>query len=158
MELMLTNMQTSANGRKFIEGWEGLFLKTYDDGTGTLTIGYGHTTAAGRPVVVSGMTIPQPPAGAILAADLASVEAEVSRLVTATIDQNQFDALVSFEFNTGGLGRSSLLIAVNDSKPGATVQADFGLWVMGGGRVMQGLVRRRAAEYVLYSTGQVQGP
>jgi lysozyme len=149
---------TSPNGRKFIEDWEGLFLKTYDDGTGTLTIGYGHTSAAGPPVVVPGMVITEEQADAILAADLASVEAEVNRLVTAEINQNQGDALVSFDFNTGGLGRSSLLNAVNEGKSPATVQADFGLWVMGGGRVMQGLVRRRAAEYVLYSTGQIVGP
>jgi lysozyme len=149
---------TSPNGRKFIEGWEGAYFSTYDDGTGVLTIGYGHTSAAGPPTVLPGMMITAPQADAILSADLASVEAEVNRLVTAQINQNQFDALVSFDFNTGGLSRSSLLVAVNDGKAPATIQADFGLWVMGGGRVMQGLVRRRAAEYVLYSTGQVTGP
>lgn len=151
-------MKTSTNGRQFIEDWEGLYLTTYDDGTGTLTIGYGHTTAAGPPTVVPNMRITPSQADAILAADLASVEAEVNRMVTAEINQNQYDALVSFDFNTGGLARSSLLAAVNDSKPPATVQADFGLWVSGGGRVMQGLVRRRAAEYTLYSTGKVVGP
>ena len=61
-------MKTSTNGRQLIESFEGLFLETYDDsddrivapgGTsrGTLTIGYGHTTAAGPPKVTPGMKI-----------------------------------------------------------------------------------------------------
>ena len=150
--------KTSDNGRHFIEQWEGLFLRTYDDGTGTLTIGYGHTSAAGRPVVTSGMTITQDEADMILASDLASVEIEVNRLVKATIVQAQFDALVSFEFNTGGLARSSLLHAINQQATDATIQHDFMMWVIGGGRVMQGLVRRRAAEFTLCSTGKVVGP
>lgn len=149
--------KTSDNGRKFIELWEGLYLKTYDDGTGTLTIGYGHTTAAGPPAVHPGMTITQEQADAILAADLASVEIEVNHYVTATIDQNQFDALVSFDFNTGGLARSSALRDVN-AKDFAAVPAALDLWDIGGGRVMAGLLKRRKAEGVLFMTGAVTGP
>jgi lysozyme len=150
---------TSPNGRKFIEAWEGLYLRTYDDGTGVLTIGYGHTTAAGPPKVLPGMVITEAQADSILAADLASVEAEVSHLITNQhLIQQQFDALVSFDFNTGGLHRSSLLIAVNDEKPLDVIKADFGKWCFGGGHPMQGLARRRAAEFTLYSTGNVVGP
>ena len=144
-------MKTSPAGRKFIEGWEGLFLHTYNDGTGVLTIGYGHTTPAGPPAVTPGMVISETDADAILAADLASVEANVNRLVRTPINQNQFDALVSFDFNTGGLGRSSVLRDVN-SNLFSHVADDLNLWVHGGGHVMLGLVRRRRAEGVLFNT------
>lgn len=149
-------MQTSPNGRKFIEEWEGLSLHTYDDGTGTLTIGYGHTSAAGLPRVHRGMIITAAEADAILASDLAAVEADVNHHVTAPINQNQFDALVSFDFNTGGLDRSSVLRDVNSGHPDK-VAADLLLWDHGGGRFMQGLYNRRKAEGVLFNT-PVQTP
>ena len=156
-------MKTSDNGRKFIEGFEGLFLQSYDDANdhivaagespiGVLTIGYGHTDAAGPPHVYPGMTIDQATADAILAADLASVEIEVSHLVTVEFNQNQFDALVSFQFNTGGLGRSSALRDINNQKFD-NVPADLALWNRAGGRVLAGLVRRRAAEGALFMQG-----
>ena len=52
-----SNFQRSLapNGRAFIEAWEGLYLKAYDDGTGVWTIGYGHTTPAGLPRVYPGI-------------------------------------------------------------------------------------------------------
>lgn len=150
-------MKTSDNGRKFIEQWEGLFLHTYDDGVGVPTIGYGHTSAAGPPHVIYGMTITQMQADQILAADLASVEIDVNRMVKVPINQNQFDALVSFHFNTGGLGRSSVLRAINSNHFG-DVPADLNMWVKGGGHVMLGLVRRRKAEGQLFMTGMGSMP
>ena len=155
-------MQTSINGRKFIEGFEGLFLQSYDDANdhivaagestiGVLTIGYGHTDAAGPPHVYPGMTIDQATADAILAADLASVEIEVNHLVTVELNQNQFDALVSFQFNTGGLGRSSALRDINNQRFD-NVPTDLALWNRAGGRVLAGLVRRRTAEGKLFTT------
>jgi lysozyme len=153
--------KTSDNGRKFIEQWEGLYLTTYNDGTGTLTIGYGHTSAAGLPRVYPGMTITQEQADAILASDLASVETDVNQHVTGTIDQNQFDALVSFDFNTGALDRSNVLAAVNAGNFSA-VPVCLNMWchatVNGQLVVMQGLLRRRQAEGVLFNTGTVTGP
>ena len=142
-------MNTSA-GRKFIEGWEGLYLHTYDDGTGVLTIGYGHTSAAGPPHVYHGMTITAAQADQILASDLAAVELDVNHFVKVPINQNQYDALVSFDFNTGALGRSNVLRSVN-SGHFSEVPADLMMWVHGGGRVMQGLVNRRRAESALFT-------
>src|SRR5882672_9116079 len=119
-------MKTSNAGRKFIESWEGLILQAYDDANdhivppgqrpiGTLTIGYGHTDAAGPPKVSVGQKITEQEADAFLASDLASVENEVNHLVKVPLNQNQFDALVSFQFNTVWLGHSgcSLLSALN---------------------------------------------
>ncbi len=142
-------MKTSDNGRKFIEGWEGLFLHAYNDGTGVWTIGYGHTTAAGPPRVYPGQSITGQQADDILSADLHSVENEVNRVVSYPINQNQYDALVSFDFNTGALHRSSLLRDIN-ARQLSRVHDDFMMWVHAGGRVLRGLVRRRTAESRLF--------
>lgn len=157
-------MKTSDNGRHFIEQWEGLFLQSYDDLTervvgpgdpvhGTLTIGYGHTSEAGPPRVYAGMKITKEEADAIMAADLASVEANVNHHVTVPLTQNQFDALVSFDFNTGGLDHSSALRDIQNNQFDR-VPADLNLWVRSKGQVLKGLVRRRHAEGVLFSTPQ----
>lgn len=150
-------MKTSPNGRTFIETWEGPALKAYNDGTGVWTIGYGHTSAAGLPRVYPGMAITQAEADAILASDLASVEADVNHHVTATINQNEFDALVSFDYNTGGLNRSSLLADINSGHIDR-IGHDLSLWDIGGGRVMPGLAKRRHAEFVLFTTGTIVKP
>ncbi len=142
-------MKTSDRGRMFIESWEGLYLHAYDDGTGVWTIGYGHTTAAGPPRVYPGQRITAQQADDILSADLHSVENEVNRVVSYPINQNQFDALVSFDFNTGGLHRSSLLRDINAGRLGR-VHNDFMMWVHAGGRVLRGLVNRRTAESRLF--------
>jgi lysozyme len=142
-------MKTSPAGRKFIEQFEGLFLHTYNDGVGVATIGYGHTSAAGPPQVHYGMVITEAQADQFLAADLASVEADVNRLVVVAINQNQFDALVSFHFNTGALGRSNVLRAINTHQ-NQLVPGDLMMWCHAGGRVLAGLVRRRKAEGVMF--------
>lgn len=138
-------MQTSSAGRKFIETFEGLYLHAYDDGTGTWTIGYGHTTAAGLPRVHPGMVITEQQADAILSSDLAAVEADINHHVKVPITQYQFDAFSSFDFNTGGLDRSSALMAFNLDHP-ALVPGDLMKWVYAGGRVLPGLQRRRRGE------------
>jgi lysozyme len=159
-------MQTSPNGRAFIEAFEGLILKAYDDVNdrvvqpgehvaGTLTIGYGHTSAAGPPKVVIGMAIDHAEADGILATDLVAVEMQVAHLVKPVLNQDQFDALVSFQFNTGWLGHPncSLLKALNAGNF-ALAENDFALFDMAGGKVLAGLQRRRAAEKLMFE-GQV---
>ncbi len=117
-------MKTSSKGLAFIEKEEGVILQSYDDFNdkkvnegdvikGTLTIGTGHTSAAGPPKVYAGQKITRLEADKILADDLSKVEHQVNNLVKVPITQNQFDALVSFQFNTGGLGRSSALRLLN---------------------------------------------
>jgi lysozyme len=155
-------MQTSEAGRRMIEGFEGLFLDAYDDATekvvkpgqhvhGTLTIGYGHTRDAGPPGVYVGMEITKDQADAILASDLTAVEIEVNHLVKVPLNQNQFDALVSFQFNTGWLTHqhSSLLTALNADNY-SLADEDFMLYDRANGKVLEGLDRRRAAEKKLF--------
>ena len=162
-------MQTGAKGLALIKSFEGCILQAYDDYNdriathmqlvrGTLTIGWGHTSAAGPPPVAIGMTITQDQANQILAADLVPVEAEVAKYVTAPLNQNQFDALVSFPFNTGWLGHPgcSLTRALNAGNY-TLAAADFSLYDMASGRVLTGLVRRRKAEADLFNTPVTAG-
>lgn len=147
-------MKTSDNGRAFIEAFEGLFLHAYNDGTGVITIGYGHTNLAGVPPrVYVGQTITEAQADAILAADLAAVEKDVERFIKVRMTQAQSDALVSFHFNTGSLGKSSIDDKINagnlDGAMNTLLQYDHA-----GGRQMDGLTRRRQAERLMF-TGQV---
>lgn len=142
-------MKTSSNGRQLIEQFEGLFLKTYNDGTGVLTIGYGHTSSAGSPKVVPGLQITRDQADQILSSDLARVEAQVANMVKTPLNQNQFDALVSFTFNLGPRPNSTLIkkINANDFQGAAD---EFAKWNRAGGKVLLGLTRRRAAERQLF--------
>jgi lysozyme len=147
-------MKTSADGRAFIEAFEGKFLHTYDDGTGVLTIGYGHTTMAGPPAVYRGQTITDAECDAILAADLGNVEANVSKCITVSMGQSQFDALVSFDFNTGALAKSSIAAKINAGNHDAAMSTLL-MYDHAGGRQMDGLTRRRQAERLMF-VGQVQ--
>ena len=153
-------MKTSPNGRHLIESFEGLILQTYDDYNdhivntgdtvhGVLTIGYGHTNAAGPPSIHIGQTISKDEADQILGSDLGRVEGEVTKLVHVSLNQNQFDALVSFQFNTGALVHSSALPLLNEGK--YVEAADhLLLYNKAGGKVLAGLITRRKAEHKLF--------
>jgi lysozyme len=142
-------MKTSIKGRLLIEQFEGLYLTAYDDGFGTLTIGYGHTTAAGLPQVTVGQTITKEEADTILSTDLEKVELIVTELVHVELTQSMFDALVSFEFNTGALRGSTLLKYLNEGNIHAAAD-QFLLWDHAKGRVVEGLLKRREAEKELF--------
>jgi len=161
-------MKTSQVGLNLIEEFEGLILQAYDDANdrvvssgdtvrGTLTIGYGHTTSAGPPKVYPGQTITEKEANELLANDLALVEKDVNSLVKVPLNQNQFDALVSFHYNTGGLGKSTLLRKLNQ-KDYTGAAEEFGNWIRGNGQVLQGLVRRRKAERELFLKPYAEPP
>ncbi len=144
-------MRTSTTGQRLIAEFEGCNLTAYKCPAGIWTIGIGHTSAAGAPAVKSGMRITQTEADDILARDLVRFEDAVSRLVRVPINQNQFDALVSFAFNLGegALASSTLLKKLNAGDyEGAADQ--FARWNKAGGKVLAGLTRRRAAEADLF--------
>jgi len=142
----------NAAGLSLIQQWEGLKLTAYKDVAGIWTIGYGHTSAAGSPSVTPGMTITKAEASRILQNDLAKFEARVERLVTVSLTENQFATLVSFDFNTGALHKSTLLKKLNKGDYNA-VPAELAKWVNAGGKKVQGLVNRRAAEAGLWAKG-----
>ncbi len=142
----------NAAGLSLIKQWEGLKTTAYKDVAGILTIGYGHTSAAGAPKVTPGMAIGDKEAERILQNDLAKFEARVERLVTVPVNDNQFAVLVSFDFNTGALHKSTLLKKLNKGDY-AAVPGELAKWVNAGGRKVQGLVNRRAAEAGLWAKG-----
>jgi len=144
-------VKTSSDGRRLIEAFEGLFLKAYDDGEGVLTIGYGHTSAAGRPRVYPGQTITADRADSILSDDLVQVEMRVGKLIDVAMSQNEFDALVSFEFNTGDLGKSSIPAKIGAGRKDEAMTTLL-QYVHGTntGKVYVGLARRRRAEKMMF--------
>jgi lysozyme len=130
-----------------LKKFEGCKLKAYKCPAGIWTIGYGHTSAAGEPVVTEGMTITQEEAEAILKRDLAKYEKPVVDLVKVPLTQHQFDVLVDFAYNAGvgNLKTSTLLKKVNAGDFDA-VPTELMKWTKGGGKELPGLVRRRRAE------------
>lgn len=136
-------------GLALIQRWEGLRLTAYQDVAGVWTIGYGHTRDV-RP----GQTITEAEATALLRADLAEAEAAVTRLVKVPLTDGQFAALVSFVFNVGqgAFGSSTLLRRLNSGDYDA-VPGELARWSRAGGRVVQGLANRRAAEAGLWARG-----
>lgn len=140
-------MEISQKGIDLIKRFEGCRLTSYKCPAGILTVGYGHTGSD----VHAGMTITQNEADNLLKMDLIVHVNNVNKLVKVPLNQNQFDALVSLEYNVGygALAGSTLLRLLNagDYK-GAGGQ--FGRWVYGGGKILPGLVRRRKAETLLF--------
>ena len=141
-------MQMSQEGiDALLKKFEGCKLKAYRCPAGVCTIGYGHTSAAGNPTVVDGLTIRQDQAEAILRSDLVKYETAVHNMVEQPLTQHQFDVLVDFAYNAGvgNLKSSTLLKKVNAGQFDA-VPAELMKWTKGGGKVLAGLVRRRQAE------------
>jgi len=134
-------------GVALIKEFEGCKLKAYQDIVGVWTVGYGATGAD----VTEGLEITQEEADKRLLADIEQFERGVSRVVKVPLTDNQLAALVSFTYNLGigSLWRSTLLQLLNKGDyEGA--KNEFGKWVMAGGKRVDGLVRRRAAEAALF--------
>jgi GH24 family phage-related lysozyme (muramidase) len=145
-------MKTSYAGRAFIAREEGIVLVAYRDTAGVWTIGVGHTTQAGPPTVAAGLRLTLAECLDLFARDLAKYEAEVGRNVKVPLTQAQFDALVSWHFNTGAVARASLIKKLN---AGDYSGAADGLlaWSRAGGRVLEGLRQRRIREQRLFLYG-----
>lgn len=139
---------TSTTGIELIKRFEGLRLSAYLDAVRVPTIGYGHTKTARM-----GQKITAAQAEELLVKDLAVFEQAVNDLVAVDINQNEFDALVSFAFNVGAgaLNRSTLLRVLNKGRRQAAAD-EFLRWNRAGARVLAGLTRRRAAERTLFLT------
>ena len=144
-------MQTSDKGIALIKQFEGCKLTAYQDSVGVWTIGYGWTQPVDGKPIRAGMTIKQETAERLLKTGLVSYESDVSRLVKVGLTQGQFDALVSFTYNLGArsLSTSTLLRKLN---AGDCVGAadEFMRWTKAGGKVLNGLTRRREAERALF--------
>ncbi|UYY77475.1 lysozyme [Sphingomonas sp. R1] len=139
--------KTSSAGIALIKQFEGERLTAYICPAGILTIGVGHTGADVKP----GQKITVAESEALLRADLARFEKAVSAAVKVPLNQNQFDALVALAFNIGaGAFAGSTLVRLLNGKDYAGAAAQFERWNKGGGKVLPGLVARRAAEAALF--------
>lgn len=137
-------MKTSQRGINLIKEFEGLRLTAYRCPAGVYTIGYGHTRGVKR-----GMKITEEEASAFLAADLRKSEKAVERYDGIYHwNQNEYDALVSFTFNCGAVNLRALLR--NGQRNRSQIAATLPLYRKAGGKVLKGLVRRRAAEKALF--------
>lgn len=145
-------MRTSAAGIAFLERHEGVVLKAYPDVVGVMTIGAGLTAASGVIVPKPGMTITRDEARALLMAALERNYEPAVSTEMAEAAQHEFDAAVSFHFNTGAIRRASWVDAwlVRDWPD---VERRLLLWVKGGGKVLPGLKARRAEEFALLRHG-----
>jgi lysozyme len=95
-------MKLSPRGSQVLIDREGCVLTAYEDSVGVLTIGVGHTSAAGEPEVEPGMSIAMSEAWRVFAADNDMFEEVVNEAITAPMEQHQYDAFVSICFNIGG--------------------------------------------------------
>lgn len=147
-------MQTSLHGAAFIAAHEGVVPAPYYDVVGVLTYGVGHTKAAGAPDpadLAFGMPRDLDAAlrdvFALFRRDLAKYEAEVSAAITAPMAQHEFDAAVSFHFNTGAIARADWVKAFNAGDRGGA-----------GDKIMNwskpaSIIPRREAEQDLFRHG-----
>lgn len=140
-------MNTSERGINLIKQYESFRAEAYRCPAGVWTIGYGHTRD-----VKPGDKITEPEALKLLRQDVQTAEKAVSTLVKKPLDQNRFDALVSFVYNTGSgnFASSTLLRKINRNPDDPAIAAEFRKWVYGGGRRLPGLVTRREKESNLY--------
>jgi lysozyme len=140
----------SDEGLELVKHFEGLYLNAYKCPAGVWTIGYGHTGLKHQDGTVrAGRRITKAEAETLLRHDMRVFEDRVNRLVKVPITQSQFDALVSFDFNTGGLAKSTLLKRLN-AGAAAEVPDQLMRWTRASGKVLPGLVRRRRSEANLF--------
>ncbi|UWR36135.1 lysozyme [Sulfitobacter sp. W074] len=145
-------MKISDSGILEIAEHEGIVLGPYRDSVGVWTVGVGHTAAAGglNPAQMQ-RGMPADVSAAVLVLlglfdeDLDKYEARVNSAIKVPLKQHQFDALVSFDFNTGGIYRAKLTEAINRGD----MRGDgFMGWLK-----PKEIIRRRKAEQALFRTG-----
>lgn len=137
-----------------IKYYEGCYLTPYRDPAGYWTVGYGHLLTLDRNAPRS-PKIDRTEALAFLASDVAQTAQNVCSLILAPCSPYLYAALLDFTFNMGSgrLRASSLLRKVNKGEPQDAIIQELGKWCYSGGKVLNGLKRRRAAEAMVILTG-----
>jgi len=142
-------MKTSQKGIELIKQFEGCKLKSYKCPASVWTIGYGNTFYLDGSKVLMGQKISQVEADMLMLKLLPKYEATVIKNIKVTLNQNKFDALVSFCWNCGS---SQTLFRLVNQKATDEIIYDWLInhYIMGGGKVLPGLVRRRRVEADLF--------
>ncbi len=147
-------MQTSSAGEAALVQEEGEVLRAYRDVVGRWTIGVGLTDASGVVKVKSGMTITRAESRRLLGLALRrNYEPAVGRAMPGAA-QHEFDAGVSFHFNTGAIGRASWVDLWREKAGRAAIVQRFMLWTRGGGKVLPALTKRRMRELSMLLDGK----
>jgi lysozyme len=138
--------------RELVKHFEGCKLTSYVCSAGHNTIGYGNTFYENGVKVKPGDKITQQRAEELLDVILIKFVQQTNELIKSNVNQNQRDALTDFAYNcgVGNLRSSTLLKLVNANPNDPEIRAQFMRWNKGGGKVLNGLTRRREAEANLY--------
>ena len=143
-------MKTSQKGIDLIKEFEGYSERAYMCAGGKYTIGYGHTRG-----VEPGDTCTREQAERYLREDLQDAEEAVMALISVPLTQNQFDMLVSLVYNIGSGNfydstiRRVINLKISDKEE---YRRAWMMWVKSRGKVLKGLIRRREAEFKLFSS------
>ena len=139
-------MNPSDKALDLIRQFEGLRLAAYKCPAGVPTIGYGTTRG-----VKMGMTVTKDEAEKLLQADVTPFSDRINKLVKVKLNQNQFDALVSFVYNvgSGAFADSTMLKLINQNLLDDAAN-QFVRWNKANGEVLTGLTRRRMTERDLF--------
>jgi len=141
------NMNISQEGLSLIKKFEGCELNSYKCAAGVPTIGYGSTHG-----IEMGMSISKARAEELLLEDISKFEDIVNESIKVSLSQNQFDAMVSWTFNLGGGNlKSSTLLKVLNGGDYEDVPNQIKRWNKANGKVLEGLIRRREAEALLFA-------
>lgn len=145
-------MKLDTQGYKLIQGFEGLKLSAYLDSAGIWTIGYGNITYEDGSKVKKGDKITKERADKLFQFFADKFASNVDASITSSVNQNQFNALVSLSYNIGigAFRKSTLLKKVNSNPNDPTINNEFLKWKISGGKVIQGLLNRRIKESALY--------
>lgn len=143
-------MKTSQKGINLIVSFEGFSAKPYLDSAGIPTIGYGNTYyPGGKKVTMKDPTITKEKGVELFAAVLPAYEKIVNSKVKTELNQNQFDALVSHAYNTGG--SETLFSLINKRAADLEIRNWFTTrYITAAGKILNGLIRRRKAEADLF--------
>lgn len=149
-------MESSANGLNHIKQYEGYSSTSYNDVAGLPTIGYGHLIDIVGEAYLLNSVITTSKALQLLAEDVKEAENAVNSCVMVTLNQNEFDALVSLVYNIGAgtFSSSTVLKKINLRKSKEQISAAWKAWnkatINGKKTMVQGLVNRRTSEVELY--------
>ena len=139
-------MKISSDGLELIKHFEGCETTAYQDSVGVWTIGYGHTKG-----VEEGQRCSIEDAETMLADEMDEYEGYINNMVKVDLEQHEFVALVAWGYNLGptNLGESTMLKVLNRGQFDR-VPSEMKRWNRAGGQVLEGLVRRRTAESLIF--------
>lgn len=144
-------MTYSDNAVRIIKKWEGCKLKAYTCPAGVVTIGFGSTRWFDGTAILIGMKITMQQAEELLKLEIDKCAKSLDNM-NLGINQNQFDAIVSFMFNCGifGFKRSTLCKIIKSNPNSEAIKKEWARWCTSKGKVLKGLQNRRKDEIELY--------